>query len=88
MVSVIAVRNSLCLTLIRLKHTRAWTRGLYCFMAINTIVLLGVIVPSLFRCRPVGAAFELDVKDAICFNKTQSIALVFSTNGNPRSVSA
>jgi hypothetical protein len=82
MVSVIAVRISLCLTLIRLKNTRAWTRGLYCFLILNTLVLLGLVLPSLFRCRPIRAAFDLSITGATCFSDTQAIAFIFSTNGN------
>jgi hypothetical protein len=82
MVAVITVRISLCLTLIRLKDTPAWTRGLYYFMGANTIVLLGLILTSVFRCQPVRAAFDLSVTGASCFDSTISLALVYTTNGN------
>jgi hypothetical protein len=81
MVAIIAVRISLSLTLIRLKKTRAWTRGLYCFMAVDTVIIAALVLASLLRCRPFRAAYDDSVQNAHCFSATTSLALVYTTNG-------
>jgi hypothetical protein len=81
MVAVIAVRISLCLTLIRVKTSPTWTRSLYYFMIFNTIILLALILPSTLRCNPPKAVFDHSVHGARCFSNKISIGLVYGTNG-------